>query len=296
MPLVVLNALLERKLNYGESIALPYPVGKNEGSFFGGANHTLGIEGRFYRSPRDFLVATQPDRIQFTWVKKVPLPRGTILNLQLEEPGTDYYYDPRTGVTVHNMVPAHHYLVNLAAPKDKQAEHYARQAQPNARGDIPLAQLHPDTPRNVTISSTADDAKRVFRIEGEDPYFRSMVEEIDGVAGGVAYGRKAFAKVFAVTADGPCQGRISVGFGNRLGLPVYLPSPGLVMRVLLSGHEVIGGTIVPGDTGLATARSGDRRGTYLPPEDVALDGAKSLQLLLCLPNPGNIGAPDYAGE
>lgn len=296
MPLVVLNALLERKLNYGESIALPYPVGKNEGSFFGGANHTLGIEGKFFRSPKDFLVSAQPDRIQFTWVKKAPLPRGTLINLQLEEPGTEYYYDPRTGVTVNNMVPAHHYLVNLAAPKDKNFEHYARNVQAGPRGDLPLAQMHPDTPRNVTISSTADDAKLIFRVEGEDQYFRPMVEEIEGPSEGVSYGRKAFAKVFNVVAEGVCKGRISVGFGNRLGLPVYLPAPGLVMRVLLSGYEVHGGTVIPGETGLATARSGDRRGTYLPPKDITLDGAKSLQLLLCLPNPGNIGAPDFAGE
>jgi hypothetical protein len=57
---------------------------------------------------------------------------------------------------------------------------------------------------------------------------------------------------------------------------------------------VDGGLIIAGSDEVPDATTGDRRGTYTPPSSVVMDGKKAIYLLLSLPNPGNIGIPDYA--
>ncbi len=86
-----LNIILKEPLAPGGVLTLRYPEDKNEGHFFGGVNHTLAINGVFFRSPRDFVVIIQPEQMLFIWQGKVPLTAGILLNLQLEIPGGDFY-------------------------------------------------------------------------------------------------------------------------------------------------------------------------------------------------------------
>jgi hypothetical protein len=295
MPFAPMNILLEHTLPPKGTLTLPYPEGKNEGHFFGGVNHTLSIEGNFFRSPRDFTLLTQHDRILFTWNGSFALPAGALLNVQAEIPGGDFYFDTKLGITVLNMVHSPIFMVNLASPPAADERYWVEPTVINDTHPLKLARTQIAAARNVAIYCSGDNSHATFIIEGEDMYRRGMLEKITAPASGVADGKKAFAQVRRVTPTQPCNGNVSIGTGNKLGLPVFLPSRGYMLREIIDGEAVTGGIITAGETAVPTATTGDRRGTYSPPPGVTLNGKHTIHLLLSLLAPGNIGIPDYAG-
>jgi hypothetical protein len=369
MPYVPVNVIVDRTLSVNTTITIPYPPQKSQGSFFGTYNHTAAVGDAFFRSPYDFLIVPQENRILLNWRSKLRVDAGQILHLQLEELGTDFYYEKITGVTVKGMVASQLFMVNLGTPQPEDHGYFLKPTRINSAGSLPLQRKSPDVPRNVVIVSSSDDSNVIFRIEGEDMYGRTVIEELQGpevdpaqdvvdvieqgdelvhpesiletdseIPQGIQpevepafeqeveseleqslevsaqfveglpenipttsvknkiqlrLGNKAFHKITRIIVSGACKGDISIGFGSRLGLPVFLPGKGYLVREIFSGDRISGGAIEAGETGVPDMQSKDRRGTYAPPQSVQLDGQKSLHLLLSLPNPGNIGAPDY---
>lgn len=297
MPYVPVNLLLDRDVPRGDTLNIPYPRGKNEGSFFSAINHNLGIDGQFYLCPKDFIVTMKQDHLAFHWHGPKDLRRGMLLNLQLEEPGGDFYFDQKRGTTILNMVQSSLYLVNLGGPRVENANLFVRSQAVIGNAPLPLSGEQPYTSRNVVIHSTQDNSHCIFRLEGVDLYGRPMVEEIKGPSEetGRTDGAKAFTKLTKITVKGECRGEISVGTGSRLGLPVFLPAAGFVIRETMNGVAVAGGVVTPGETRFPTATTSDTRGTYSPPRPHELDGRTAIHLLVSLPSPGNIGLPDYHG-
>lgn len=296
MPYVPINLVLDRDVPRGDTINIPYPRGKNEGSFFSAINHNMGIDGQFFLCPKDFIVTMRKDHIALHWHGAADLNKGMLLNLQLEEPGGDFYFDQKRGNTISNMVRSSLYLVNLGGPRVENANLYVSTTTAPASGEFNVSGEQPYTTRNVVVHSAQDNSACTFRIEGVDIYGRPMVEDLQGpAASGRTDGNKAFSRVTRIHVKGSCQGEISVGSGSKLGLPVFLPASGFVMREMMNGVAVSGGTIIPGETRFPTATTYDTRGTYTPPNPNELDGRTAIHLLLSLPSPGNIGLPDFAG-
>jgi hypothetical protein len=295
MPFVPVNVVLDRPLHANAMINIPYPSGKTEGYFFAGYNHTMSIDGAFFRCPRDFIISTSTDYLVLTWRGDTPIPSGTLLNIQMDAPGGDFYLDQRTGVTVQNMVMCGTYLVNLGSPNASEPEWFVSSAEISASQSLKLINQIPDCPRNIMINSSKDNSHCTFTIEGEDVYARGMLEKIQGPSSETTHGNKAFHKIHKITSSHPCNGKISIGTGNRIGLPMYLPSPGFLMREMISGITHTTGTILCGEKLPPSAITGDCRGTYTPYEETMLNGKNSFYLMFALPNPGNIGMPDYTG-
>lgn len=295
MPYVPVNFVLQKELQQGTLLEMPYPKGSSQGSFFGAFNHTISITGRFFRAPGDFIIIPEKEKIVLKWTNIRVVPAGEIVNMQLEELGMNYYFDERTGTTLKNTVIAPLFLVSFQAPAAADEKFFLDPTLIKSSGSLPIKNRFPDVTRSVTIHSTMDNSNRVFRIEGEDPYFRTMIEEIKGPVGGVVETNKAFAKISRIIVSGECQGEVHIGSGRKLGFPVFLPGPAFVVKVIFDGKEVTGGTLVAGEFTEPTATSSDRRGFYIPPESVALDGVSTLMMLVSLPNPGNIGSPDFGG-
>jgi len=296
MPYVRVNTILKEDLRPNSKFEIAYPDNVNEGSLFGAIDHTLGIETRFFRSPKDFIVVPTPENLVIHWTANINVPAGALLHFQLQEQGGDYYTDTRSGVTVRGMVEAKTFLINLGSVRDRDQSYYVTPAQITSSGRLQLSNIKPDAPRNVVIFSDKDESDRIFTITGEDVYLRPMTEQIKGPTVAKTNGKKAFAKINRISVDGACKGTITIGTGNRLGLPTFIPGPGYVLHELVNGTLISGGMVVPGELNIATAATGDRRGTYTPPPSVKLNGRDSIQLFLILPNPGNIGTPDYSAE
>jgi hypothetical protein len=107
-------------------------------------------------------------------------------------------------------------------------------------------------------------------------------------------GKKAFKTITDVSSSASITG-LTVGTGDVLGLPVFVPGGGHVVAEMEDGANATAGTVVGGDltAGGATATTGDVRGTYDP--NSAADGGKVFQLMVALPDPGYIGVDQYAG-
>jgi hypothetical protein len=288
MPYVPVNVVLDRPLSGGNSLSIPYPEGRNEGHFFSGVNHTMTVDGSFFRCPRDFLITTLPDHLLLTWQGAATIPPRSVLNIQMEMPGSDFYFDAKNGITVNNMVHSPMFLVNLLAPLAPQEDFFALRQNAEAGKPLRLAAEKADCPRNLVIAADGDISGCSFLIEGLDIYGRTLRESITGATAG----RKAFSTVRKITPSA-AAGDVRVGTGDKIGLPVYLPASGFLMREIINGQHVTGGMILSGDKGVPTPTSGDCRGTYTPPGTVALDGRHTIHLLVSLPNPGNIGLADF---
>jgi hypothetical protein len=288
MPYVPINIVTDRPLSSGASLNIPYPEGRNEGYFFSGVNHTMTVGGSFFRCPRDFLIVTAPDRITLTWQGNATIPARSVLNIQLETPGSDFYFDAKNGVTVNNMVHSPMFMLNLGAPQAAQEDAIAHRQQSAADRPLQLANEKTDCPRNLIVYAAAPSAECHFLVEGLDVYGRTLRENIIGAS----QGRKAFATIRKITPSHAC-GEACVGTGAMLGLPVFLPAPGFLMREIINGESVSGGLLVSGDKNAPTPSSGDCRGLYSPPNGIALDGRHTVHLLVSLPNPGNIGLADF---
>lgn len=140
----------------------------------------------------------------------------------------------------------------------------------------------PDYPRNVRITSAGNDSAATFLVSGIDAYGQPMTERITGANAGIAQGAKAFAGIYSITPSANTAAAVTVGTGDKFGLPFRLYDANHVIGVKwASALAQDAGTIVAGDsTDPATATTGDVRGTYLPSS--ASNGSRRLTLTMFL--------------
>lgn len=231
---------------------------------------------------------------------------GTPYVLGLEQKGYRLYQDndPVFARKLMNMVSAGLFLVNLGMPAAASTSAVAATVglTTSAAGVEKLsAPVHLDVPRAVSITSAAagDTSAFTAKITGLDVYGQAISETIAFNGAATVNGNKAFSVVTSVKlihASGTSMtGAVNIGTTTKLGLPVAVSSAGFVVKELQDGVVATAGTFAYAirTAGGSTATTGDVRGTYIP--NAAPDGAKTYELLLALPDPGNIGIPQFAG-
>src|SRR3546814_14774595 len=83
------------------------------------------------------------------------------------------------------------------------------------------------------------------------------LETITGPTGATAAsGKKAFKTVTAIAVSATTTAAVTVGTGDVLGLPVYLPSSGAVLKELQDGASATAGTVVAGLSPLTKSKIG----------------------------------------
>lgn len=293
MPFAPINLLLDHDIPHEDTLSIPYPSGQTRQSYQHGSRHTLSARGKFFNSPRDFSVNFEPDRILIYWYGGLTLPKGEILTVQLEQIGRHFFVDPKTGQRVHNTIESNTFLINLGTPLAVDELYLADPMEILNAGTLPLKHQQLDVPRNITISSNGDASQCNFIVRGEGIYGRTISEEIPGPDAGTSIGQKAFYVIHHITATQPCSAEIHIGCGDRLGLPVYIEGNGYLIKEMMNGNDWSGGILRGGESNPATLQNGDRRGTYTPAEaEDMLNGDNNFQLIVSLPNPGNIGSMD----
>lgn len=134
-----------------------------------------------------------------------------------------------------------------------------------------------DVPRNITITSAGDDSGRMFAVVGTDEYGHRMSEAIAGANAGKAAGAKAFKTITKVTTDDNTADTVSVGWATVLGLPFRVGGAFDVLHAFTDETEEVG-TVIGGDSEVATATTGDVRGTLDPGS--APDGSRHFRIWL----------------
>lgn len=275
----------------GGTFTVSYPAGRDAGDYQGAVGHVLIANQTVFNSPDSFTLSFGASNITVTYNGATTLADDLPVRLQLERQGES------DGVPVDvadpdKMALAPLVLVNLGAPDTADADGVCASQSIAAAGVINGALASGgvatfDVPRNIVAAWTTT---AVMTVTGTDVDGNTLVES--SASGTTMAGKKAFKTVTAVAVSTAVT-VATVGTGDVLGLPVFLPGTGHVLKELQDGAAATAGTAVAGATADPTATTGDVRGTYDP--NSACNGALKFQLLLALPDPAYKGLSQYAG-
>lgn len=105
-----------------------------------------------------------------------------------------------------------------------------------------------DVPRNITWTSTGPNATKIaLQVKGHDGYGEPLAEQIQGSASTVfVSGIRAFKSIYHLSYGGvtivlattPPGGIVSIGVGDRLGLPFNLSKKGKLISVAADGSPM----------------------------------------------------------
>lgn len=276
-----------------------WPTGTQIGRFALGKNHKAVIGGKEYLAPRDFTVAfTSSTVITYTWLATNTLPAGARAFIQLDVGGAIPV--PEVNRTHYGRM----LVVNLGAPIVADVDGISVIELKGAAGTMTIGGAAAtggvatlDVPRNVTLTvATTNQSGVTFTVTGTDEYGETMVETITGPNANTVSGLKAFKTVTSVANSAAiATNGVSVGFGDVLGLPIYIGNVDQVVAQFEGNAKPTGGTVVIGLSPLTkpTATNADVRGTYDP--NSACDGAKAFSLFINTADPTFVGNLQYAG-
>lgn len=271
------------------TFTIAYPTGFSRGDFApAGVNHRLVINQAELQSPNKITVSFAATLITVTNKTGATWPVGSPYVFQGEVTGEENGRVSTLGVPMPQVVPCAVSWLDLGSPIATVATNLRAAAAVAGAGALALLITTLDVPRNLIITSAGNDLGITFTVVGKDVYGMAMSEVITGANAGVAAGKKAFSTVTSITASGAAAGNVSVGVGNVLGLPVFIPNAVHFLKEIVDGALATAGTTVAGDQTFPSTTTGDVRGTYVP--NSAPDATKAYAIIAALPDPRYLGA------
>jgi len=140
-----------------------------------------------------------------------------------------------------------------------------------------------DVPRNLVLTCSNAETLPLY-VYGQDEYGDDMVETIIATSAGVTSGKKSFKVITKLQTTGAFATTISLGRGNRIGLPFMVLNKGSFMGLFIDGKPAASGdyTLTAGHATAAAPSSSnadaDVRGTFLPTS--VPDSAKLFSIMM----------------
>jgi len=304
-----------------------YPAGTNAGNYENTRNHSLWVDGhqKLYAYPADFTLAFGTSNITVTYNGSTTIAAGDRARIQLDLMGVDDELDLHNanieGVSIGAVA-----MIDLGAPDVLDADFLVKAATSTELPDTETVTYTPDTDgttptdgaapvvvrssvnyweldvaRNLvsTVTHGSSVVAMTIKIIGQDVFGATMSETLTVAATGTSQvdaTLKAFKWVrsIAITAAADAEANtLNFGTGDVLGLPIRLPDLGYVLKEMEDGAAPTAGTVVAGVDTVATATTGDVRGTYDP--NSATDGALAFKLLVWGADPTDKGVAQFAG-
>lgn len=277
------------------TFTVPYPTGKNAGSYAGfGHRAQVSAIQRLLVSPTQFTLTLGASNITFTYLGSTTIPAGSAIAIQVNRLAPDGRLPREVPKILDNGNLTSFVSLELGAPAAAAANNICLSQAGTAATAMTLngalvaggvATL--DVPRNIVAAWTTT---AVLTFTGKDEYGNTIVES--SASGTSHAGKKAFKTITSIVPSANITGA-TVGTGDVIGIPVFLPGTGYVIRELQDGATATAGTIVAGVSTTPTATTGDVRGTYDP--NAACDGAKVFTLLAAIPDVTYNGLAQFAG-
>lgn len=283
----------------GATFTVGYPTNRDSGDYTGGTNNL--IESTTYGRLDD------PSDISFAFGATITITnntgqtllQGTDITVQLDRIGADD--DIAAELSLANpdkmsFMPL--VQINLGAPIASDGNGYVETQNLTSAGVFSVDVTAAAAIAAAALVGTADKARNVvaawtgtavLTVTGEDEYGNDMSES--SASGTSMTGKKAFKVITDVSASADITA-LTVGTSKVFGLPMFLTQIGQVMEELEDGVAATGGTIVAGVQAVATATTGDVRGTVAP--NSAPNGSKSFQIIAVLADPSGKGADQYS--
>lgn len=245
----IVHATLADDLDASGTVNVNYPAGYSKGYFQNGYAHKIRAGNASLKAPQDFTITLDTTYFTITLgASQTTIPEGTALIIELDR-GSDYDTDRpdtlRSIVKDGRAVIGELVFVDLGSPKTADANGYVESQNLTAAGvfsvnttaaaAIAAAALKgkPDVPRNVVASWTGT---AVLTVTGKD-VDGNVMKESSG-SGTSFTGKKAFAEVTDVSVSANVTA-LTVGTGDVLGLPMYVPDKGMVVRELKAGTTAL---------------------------------------------------------
>jgi hypothetical protein len=288
MSLKTVSGFLAAAVADAGTFTVAFPTGTTRGNFAPlGVNHRLVMNQVELQSPNKITLAfttlvTITNKTGATW------PIGSPFVLQLETTGEANGRVSTLGVPMPAVTDCPLSWVDLGTPIATVATNLRAAAAVAGAGALVLLITTLDVPRNLIITSAGNDTGITFTVVGKDVYGQAMTEVITGANAGVAAGKKAWSTITSITASGASAGNVSIGVGNVLGIPVFIPGAAVIVKESQDGAVATAGTLVAGDQTFPSTTTGDVRGTYVP--NAAPDASKAYALICALPDPRYLGA------
>lgn len=242
----VIKTTLASALAAAGTLTLSYPAGTNPGSFIGGKDHRVVTgSGDVFKAPKYFTLSYGASSITLTWGSSSPtLPVNTTLYIQLDlagssPQGTKERADPTPNPVL--MSGQSLKVINWGAPLTADADGVAASQSVSAGASFTLngallstiatGKMIFDVPRNVVAAWTTTS---VLTITGKDEYGNTMVET--SASGTSHTGKKAFKSITSVSSSASITGA-TVGTGNVLGFPVFMPGYDNVVAEFENGYD-----------------------------------------------------------
>lgn len=299
----VIDGVLNADVADAGTFTVNYPALSDEGNFYRAVQHKFVLnQNAVLEFPQKFGVTLGTTNITITNKSGATWLAGTPFKLQLEERGRRAYRDPDSRQLLNRTAKMDVFDINLGAPDTAVATGVTTAQLLGAAGNLAIDGTLAvsgvatfDVPRNFTLTAaTTNQSGITFTVTGQDEYGNTMKETLAGPNNNTVQGKKAFKKITQVAANAAiATNGVSVGFGDVLGLPVFVPSGAYILKESEDGAAPTAGTFVGGDqtAGGNTATSGDIRGTYDP--NSACNADKVFSLTVALHDPTYLGMPQF---
>lgn len=225
------------------TVTVSYPDGRSKGNYSGfGINHVLVAGQNKYTAPKDFTLTFNANASDITLTSGISttLPAGTKCYLGIERRGEDDFAPVKPASAV-KMVTAGLYALDLGSPDVADPNGYVESQDLTSAGvfsvdataaaAIAAAALdgEADVPRNVVAAWTGT---AVLTVTGTDEYGEVLVEKSG--SGTSLTGKKAFKTVTGISSSANITS-LTVGTGDVLGLPVFIPAAANVVAEMKDG-------------------------------------------------------------
>ena len=241
----VIQTTLLAALAPSGTLTLGYPAGTNPGSFINGVRHRVVTGANdVFKAPKYFTLSYGATTITLTWAAGAPtLPIGTKLFIQLDRAGSNpQHADEARAPSLNDTAALSLKLVNLGAPAAAASNNIAASQSVAAAASFSLngallsavatGKVILDKPRNVVAAWTTTS---ILTITGRDDYGNAMAEV--SASGTSHTGKKAFKEITSVSSSASITGA-TIGTGNVLGLPVFIPDVSAILAEMENGVNV----------------------------------------------------------
>lgn len=225
------------------TFAIGYPSGTSAGNFTNGVNHyLLAMGGKFNDFDSNGIsLSFGASSITVTYKGSTTIPAGTVVTLHLDQAGdadeefSASQLNKYSGVAVARGTILE---VNLGSPVALNSSGLVALAATPASGTRTLIATSLDVARNVIAKSSGNDSALVATVTGEDIFGDTVVENITCSNASTASGKKAFKSITSIITDVAAAGNLEFGWGDVLGLPVFIPDRAVVIEELKDGAPI----------------------------------------------------------